>query len=60
MLALGIVYADQGDLKDALNLMSESLDRHVQTMGKGHLKTLACQYRLGWLCMRMGEFHRAE
>ncbi|KAF4430287.1 pfs domain-containing [Fusarium acutatum] len=60
MLALGIVRADQNDLKTAMVLISESLDRHKDTMGESHMKTLACCYRLGWLCLRMGELNQAE
>ncbi|KAM4060526.1 tetratricopeptide repeat domain-containing protein [Hirsutella rhossiliensis] len=60
LLALGIVRADQNDLENATKLMSESLALHIYTMGERHMKTLVCYYRLGWLCQRIGEHHRAE
>ncbi|KAM5354320.1 hypothetical protein ACJ41O_000969 [Fusarium nematophilum] len=60
LLALGIVKADQADFEDAMLLMSESLELHISLMGKTHLKTLMCYYRLGWLCFCVKEFHRAE
>lgn len=59
MLALGIVRADQGDYDVAAKLMSESLELHIQIMGERHLKTQACCYRLGWLCLKIGELRRA-
>jgi hypothetical protein len=60
LLALGIVRADQNDLESATNFMSESLELHIVTMGERHKKTLACLYRLGWLCLRIGEYRRAR
>ena len=60
LLSLGIVRAEKGDLEGALQLMSESLEFHLATLGKQHLKTLACYYRLGWLCRLLGDNHRSE
>ncbi|KAK3377123.1 P-loop containing nucleoside triphosphate hydrolase protein [Lasiosphaeria ovina] len=60
MSALGIVRADQNDLETAIKLLSESLSLHLNTMGDKHMKTLACYYRLAWVCRRLGEFERAE
>ncbi|KAI0456505.1 P-loop containing nucleoside triphosphate hydrolase protein [Xylaria acuta] len=60
LLSLGIVRADQNDFEKAMQLISESLELHIQTMGQCHRKTLVCYYRLGWLCHQIGENYRAE
>ncbi|KAJ2985968.1 hypothetical protein NUW58_g1594 [Xylaria curta] len=60
LLALGIVRADQNDFETAMQLMSESLELHIRTIGQCHRKTLMCYYRLGRLCHRIGENDRAE
>lgn len=43
-----------------MKLMSESLELHIRIMGERHMKTLACYYRLGWLCRRIGELQRGK
>lgn len=60
MSALGIIRADQNDLEEAVELLSEALKLHLDTMGDKHMKTLACYYRLAWVCQRLRAFQRAE
>lgn len=60
MSALATVKIKQNDLESAVNLLSESLDLHRDTLGETHMKTLACYYRLAWICHRMGELQRSE
>ncbi|KAL6825598.1 hypothetical protein J3E69DRAFT_355584 [Trichoderma sp. SZMC 28015] len=58
--ALGIIRAYENNFVDAMRLMSEGLELHICTMGERHIKTLACYYRLGWLCQRVRQYSRAR
>jgi hypothetical protein len=51
---------EKGKLNTAIDLFSESLEIHKDTLGTDHMKTLACYYRLAWVCHRLGELQKAK
>ncbi|KAK0732132.1 hypothetical protein B0H67DRAFT_474708, partial [Lasiosphaeris hirsuta] len=60
LLTLAVVRAEQGDLYQAWELLSESMQLHRDTLGETHMKTLACYYRAAWVWHRMGQLQPAE
>lgn len=54
------MHAEKNNLELSVQLLSQGLSLHLDTLGDKHPKTLACYYQLARVCQMMGECKRAE
>ena len=57
--ALGNVFIDQGRLDEAFIYCTKSMASVEEILGKTHLKTAACYYKVAWLFHKQGDLRRA-